>query len=289
MKHRTGFTLVETALAMSFIAVLLISVFAIMNRMTVIYQKTLTIRSVNAAGREIMDDISRFAGASTLPNRKAMCNGLSGEYFTNCVNDSGYKYVYHQFYSNNFEVNGRYPDAELPTSGVFCTGRYTYLWNTGYVLNPENKTAENYRATLKYTVGSDSEVSTSDFKLLRVIDVGSKICASNLNGNTYDITRAANDVSYSISLSEPPVELLDSSESQLALYDFKVFRPARHYVSGHAFYSGTFILATLQGDVDITASGDYCTSPPEGYMGEFTYCAINKFNFATRATGESDV
>lgn len=287
MKTRRAFTIVETAIAMAFVAILIISVFTIINRMTSIYRKTLTLRSVNAAGREIIDDISRFAGASTVPNRARMCSSLSGEYYNECVKDGAYKYVYQQFYSKDFDISGKRPDVELPTSGIFCTGRYTYLWNSGYVLNQENAGAEAYRATLKYTIGS-TETSVSDFRLIRITDVGSKICASNFNGATYSITKPANDLIYTAELSEPPAELLNNSEADIALYNLKVYRPARHTASGHALFSGSFVIATLQGDVDITATGDYC-STPSGYISEFSYCAINKFNFAVRATGETDV
>lgn len=287
MKLKRAFTLVETAIAMTFVAILLISVFTIINRMTSIYQKTATYRSVNAAGREVIDDISRFVGASVVPNRAKMCSSLSGEYYTACVNDGAYNFVYHQFYSGDFAVNGKMPDEDVPTSGVFCTGRYTYLWNTGYVLNPKNTEAVSYRANFTYTIGGENETSISDFRLIRVVDVGSKLCASNLSGATYSITKAANDVSYRANLAEAPVELLGDSEVSLALFDFRAYRPARHTSSGHAFFSGSFILATLQGDVDITATGDYC-SIPEGYISEFSYCAINKFNFAARAIGETD-
>ena len=65
--------------------------------------------------------------------------------------------------------------------------------------------------------------------------------------------------------------------------------------------SGTFILATLRGDIDIMRSGDYCslgtqfedkngnmvgdTSSLNNLGSEFNYCAINKFNFAARTAG----
>lgn len=280
-----GFTIIETSLAMVFVSILLLTVAMIITQMTSLYQKTLALKTVNATGQEVIDDISRIAGASSIANRKNMCNNLSGaEYVTACTKDGAYKFVYHQFYSNNIYVNGKLASDELPTSGTFCTGRYSYIWNTGYVLKDDS--AANLRASLTYTTASGSKVTISDFRLLRVTDVGGRICASNLNGNTYSITKSAADVSYSIDNREAPKELLSSSEKQLAVYDFKVFRPARHSASGHAFYSGTFTLATLMGDVDITATGDYCKSPPEGLMSDFTYCALNKFNFAVQATGE---
>ncbi|MBR2589230.1 hypothetical protein IKE84_02735 [Candidatus Saccharibacteria bacterium] len=285
MKKRTGFTIIETSLAMIFVAVLLITVAMIIMQMTSLYQKTIAIKTVNTTGQEIVDEISRTAGESSIINRKNMCNNLGNqEYYNQCVKDSAYNFVYHQFYSNDIYIGNRRTDEAVPTSGVFCTGKYSYIWNTGYVL--KDNRASNYRAKVTYNVPGRGSTTISDFRLLRTIDIGGKVCASNLNGNTYSITKAANNVTYTLSTAEAPRELLDEAEKQLAIYDMKVFRPARHSASGHAYYSGTFTLATLTGDIDITASGNYCTSPPSGIVSDFSYCAINKFNFAVQATGE---
>ena len=79
------------------------------------------------------------------------------------------------------------------------------------------------------------------------------------------------------------------SAGNLALYDFKVFPPVRNESTKHIFYSATFILATLRGGVDIMASENYCTdrSLAGTLVTDFNYCAINKFNFSMRATGET--
>ncbi len=63
------------------------------------------------------------------------------------------------------------------------------------------------------------------------------------------------------------------------------------------FFSGTFILATNNGDVNIVRTGDYCdphstntdgaTGSPLNLGSGFNYCGINKFNFAARTAGSS--
>lgn len=289
---KPGFTIVETSLAMSFVAVLLITVSMIIIQMTSIYQKTLTVKAVNAAGRELVDDFSHYISASTLINTNMLCGGLDEGYRDACRSDGAYKFIYQQYESANFQIAGKNAEKTVPTSGVFCTGRYTYLWNSGYVLNASNRGAETYRASVSYTLPNvDETITKNDFRLLRVKTSGNDICAANVNGKTYstDTVDPAN-ISYNLGdLAEEPEELLSTSEADLAVYDLRVFRPGRHNLTGHAFYSGTFILATLQGDVDITASGDFCTAPLDTNISEFTYCAINKFNFASQATGESDV
>jgi hypothetical protein len=82
------------------------------------------------------------------------------------------------------------------------------------------------------------------------------------------------------------IDLLDSSENDIALYDFTIFAPSVHYLTTAGFYSGTFILATLRGGIDINTTGDFCSDPPDNLNTDFAYCAINKFNFSMRAAGE---
>ena len=82
-------------------------------------------------------------------------------------------------------------------------------------------------------------------------------------------------------------ELLDKTDDRLVLYDFVIFPPTQHAVTLHSFYSGTFILGTERGSIDSTGIGEFCKAPPsDGLSTDFTYCAINKFNFAARSTGQ---
>ena len=98
------------------------------------------------------------------------------------------------------------------------------------------------------------------------------------DSNEYDVT--------SLALDAAPADLLADSDDSLAIYDLTIFRPVTHNLTFQSFYSGTFILATVPGGVDITGSGNYCKDAPDGLSTDFAYCAINKFNFAARARGE---
>ena len=283
-KTKKAFTMIELTLALAFISVMLIMVTVLIMQMTTIYQKTLTIKSVNATGREIIDDISRRISESTLVSTRYYCSGTVDEgHQKECMDDNAYKYIYHQNESKNFRVHGKEPEKSLPTNGTFCTGLYSYIWNTGYVLNPDNEGGSDLRAKIKYSNG-DTTVERDDFRLVRVFDSANSVCRNNLNAASYAFDETKINPTYN--LPSEPVELITNSESDLAIYDMMVFHPARHAYSGQAFYSGFFILATLQGEVDIKATGNYCKSPPESLITEFTYCAINKFNFAVMAGGK---
>lgn len=91
-----GFTLVELMLAMSFIAVLLISITMLIMHVTNQYTRGITLKNINSAGRVVSDDMQRTIQGS--PPMRIQNN--------------------ENFY--NFASWGR-----------LCLGTHTYVWNTG--------------------------------------------------------------------------------------------------------------------------------------------------------------
>ena len=279
---KKGFTMIETTLAMAFISVLMLLVAILIMQISAIYTKTLTMQAVNNTGSEIIDDFKRSINASLMVMDGSKCSGLQSAYQSTCKNDKAYKYIYQQYETNSLRDDHK----TIQTSGVFCSGYYTYFWNSGYVL--ANASASNYRAKVSYTYNGSSK-TLSDFRLIRVLDVNGKACQDKVS-NTYSLNTSADNVWYNLGgVPDEPAELIDSTEVQLALYDMKIYRPATHPLSGRAYYAGSFVLGTRQGDIDIKANGDFCKSPPQGHVTEFDYCAINKFNFAAQAIGEDNV
>lgn len=265
---RKGFTIIETTLSMTFISVLLLMTTFLIIQMSSIYQKTLTVKAVNTVSQELIEDITRHIRASTIVSTSAKCSMISETSLPDCIKDGAFKYIYRQ-YEYDFG-DGK----TVPTNGIFCSGLYTYIWNTGYVFR--NSYGNNFRAVIN---------GNSDYRLVRAFDPGGELCTGNVNGSTYEYNPDTVSPQYNIS---EPQELLSTAESDLALYDLRIFHPARHAYSGQAFYAGTFILATLQGDIDIRSSGEYCKGSNNAMFDEFTYCALNKYNFAAEATGETD-
>ena len=95
------------------------------------------------------------------------------------------------------------------------------------------------------------------------------------------------DAGYKIGrLSSQPSELLQDSDMSLALYDLVVSDSVLTKSSNHALYSASFILGTINGGINIMTESNFCQTP-SNYSLNFSYCAVNKFNFAVRATGET--
>lgn len=102
MKHNvrhTGFTLIELMLAMTFIAVMLIAIAMLVIQISTIYNRGITLRQVNQAGRAVTSDMQRtIAGSSA------------------------------------FEVN-----QDALDRGRLCTGQYSYIWNRAEMLEHDDR------------------------------------------------------------------------------------------------------------------------------------------------------
>ena len=259
-RTKQGFTITEVSLSMVFVSFLLLAIAALIMYSTTLYQKGLTLRAVNNTGLELVDELTRTISYSRTTN--------SDKY-------------YFQYYGTVYLPNaGNQQLNEVPYWGVFCTGTYSYAWNTGYISN--NSTYRRTASGANFTDEQRLKVNgSSNFRLIRMNDSTRELCASVLAHGADSPNRTP---------STPSVTNIHemfsaSSEHQLALYDFRVYPPTNHQLTGHTFYTGSFVLGTIHGSVDITTTSNVCKEPSDGLTTDFTYCAINKFNFAVRATG----
>lgn len=90
-KRNRGFTLVELMIAMAFVSMLLLAIAFVVLRISGIYNKGVTIKAVNQAGRTIVEDMKRTIA----------------------------------------ESDPATIDTTLQQSGRLCTGTYSYVWNLG--------------------------------------------------------------------------------------------------------------------------------------------------------------
>lgn len=291
-KNQKGFTLVELALALVFVSVLLITVAWLTIHITTVYEKGLAMKAVNSVGKELVDDFSRAVSVSPAMTTNSLCSqkynkDTRTEQYNRCVNDSARKFSYQQRYNRVIEKKTG-NEMVVPTNGVFCTGRYSYIWNSAYVLNMGDgsqydyspATVGNYKAVFSYNGGTND-----NFRLLKVSDFTRELCTQHVNGSEYVYDDSP---VYTLSGMTPETneDLLDNSDNNIALYDMTIFAPTIHDLTSSAYYSGTFILATLRGGININSTGEFCSDPPDNLATDFAYCAINKFNFAMRAAGE---
>lgn len=108
--NRAGFTLVELLMAMTFVSMLMLGIAVTVIQISNIYNKGLTMRAVDQAGRAISQDIRQtLAGAEPFNIDTA----------------------FHEQSDQGFTYGGR-----------LCTGTYSYIWNYGRALSSENQQAK---------------------------------------------------------------------------------------------------------------------------------------------------
>ena len=285
----SGFTIIEVTISLIFISILLLSVIFVAVHLSSIYQKGNIMNAINSTSRLLVDDFQR--GIATSPAR-SLSDICRVEYASNSnelnkwLQDQARLYVYQQNYGTiKAKQTGKILES-VPLSGVFCSGRYTYLWNTGYVLNSiDYEIVSGSRATF-----SDGDTEIDDYRLIKIEDSDRTICRSHMevvtnNNRIYKVADIA--PTYKLTGTEYK-EVIKKNNEDIALYDLTVFAPTEHALTMQHFDSGTFILATLRGNVDITGTGEFCKTPPDiGLSSGFNYCAINKFNFSARTSGQN--
>lgn len=109
-ENSNGFTIVELLLAMSFVTMLLLLIALTVMQIGNIYNKGLTMRAVNQAGRTITADIRHSLSASQPFEIE-----------------------------RNFKLNINPDNRDDSYGGRLCTGVYSYVWNRGkWMDNQEN-------------------------------------------------------------------------------------------------------------------------------------------------------
>lgn len=300
---KKGFTLVELSFSIAFLAGISLTLVLTITNLAAVYQRGITLKQVNTVGTEVINELRTSISNSSNDNIVDLCiqnyEGDANQTRTrqNCQKDDAYNFVNVARHSNVNIINHTSME-DLAVYGAFCSGIYSYIWNSGYFFNPEEYTVTTTPATLTYYDNDGNKQKKQNFKLLKVIDPSRAVCISASNAIDKTSYFTADQLSQSINgdfaiekeyglVTEPPVDLLETSANgALALYNLSIYRPVQDSASRNLFYSGSFILATITGGMNIMVNDSNCAPPNEYKAQNFNYCAINKFNFAAKANGE---
>ena len=300
-RKKTGFTLTEISIAVLFVALLALTVIAITMNLISSYRRGLMLKQVNTVGNDLIDDLRAAVSSSSSKNLANICElkfSTPAVARTACEQDGAYSTTY-LVRLGDVTVGKNTRDqktlSNVPLYGAFCSGSYSYIWNSGYYFSSNYETTVS-AASLRYKLDGEANTKTvSGFRLVKINDPNRVVCISKITNNGYtkntDLFGSLNgnfDLTTSSDVfKEDAIDMLENDTySDLALYDLSVFRPAIDTTKRNVFYNGSFILATIAGGINITANGDYCATPEEYDIEDFDYCAINKFNFAIQANGE---
>ena len=315
-KCKDGFTLVELSLSLVFIAILSIAVVLVMSNAISSYHRTITLNKVENIGSGLVRDIRTSIQGASAKSLEVLCgdNYPNGNAANNCKNDKGKKFAM-MLRKANVVVNKKTgAKINVPVFGTLCTGTYSYVWNSGYFFSDDYTMQEGVEmASLRYKVGNGEEKVASGFKLLKIRDESRKVCEAAIRykkvndsiDNSYGNGFFQSEINMAkfTNTDEEPIEYLSNKltnvneetgepltsdrDSNLAIYYMDTSISEQIGVTKNAYYFSSFVLGTVQGGINIGASGNFCAAP-EGINSEvenLDYCAINKFNFAALAVG----
>lgn len=157
-----GFTLVELMLAMAFVSVLLLAIATIAIQAGKLYNRGLTLKSINQSGREISDSLRRDF-------LQANAGKISGN-------------------ANSAVIMVQAGGADR--SGRLCLGDYSYVWNVPKVVSGEVKAG----ASIITEVGGPHSGRPINFA--RVIDPDGMLCQKNETTGAYMSTVATDKVTH---------------------------------------------------------------------------------------------
>ena len=160
--RRYGFTLIELMLAMAFVSVLLLAIATIAIQAGKLYNRGLTLKSINQSGREISDSLRRDF-------LQANAGKISGNASSAVV---------------MVQAGG------ADRSGRLCLGDYSYVWNVPKVVSGEVKSG----AGIITEVGGPHSGRPINFA--RVIDPDGMLCQKNETTGAYMSTVATDKVTH---------------------------------------------------------------------------------------------
>ncbi len=304
MKKRAkkGFTLIELMLSVAFLASLTVMIAVLVSNAAATYRRGITLKRVNATGTEIMEDFRATISDNRSNDPNITCDSVYEEIQDRdaCKNDDGFSFVSLKGYKT-VKIKGEktYNVGEdgTPVYGLFCTGKYTYIWNSGYFFDTKlyQVGPEGHPASPIVVRYKDTDIT--NFRLLKVLDERRSVCIDAIARYTQEeygtvSYMGSNDMEgipdfYNLSsLGQAPVELISGEDGEgLALYDLTVSRPATGGSNKISFYSGSFILGSIEGGVNISSPSDYCKAFIDEGIADQDYCAVNRFNFAVQTSG----
>ncbi|MBR3252993.1 type II secretion system protein [Candidatus Saccharibacteria bacterium] len=331
-KTRGGFTLIEMALSLAFIGILSVMIVVLIQNTTSSYRRGLILNQLNTVGMDLIDDIrSSVQGAST-DSLKKLCQRIYPPDYDDlgdCLGDN----------ANSFSIVTKYGEVKLqndggteqsigtmPVYGAFCTGTYTYIWNSGYF--DEGQFAQGYKV---YKLGSTDRLYSAtlvdtdgvsigtNFRLLKIYDRERTICR-NANGAQSSVSAFGSTGPYTF-IKEPgegtftgynnnvPTTfvinstMLSGSVNSDKNNEGGVELLKRNSVNDlviYDFYMTRPAMSETRQNLFFAGSfvlgtrrggvdikaGGNSCRPPSDEYSDLEYCAINKFNFAVQAGGE---
>lgn len=256
---RSGFTLIELTLAMTFISILLLTIALTVMRVATIYNRGMTLKEVNQTARNISDDLRRTVVATGEYN--LAIGTVDGEVDNN----------------NYFEIRN---SGNVTLGGRLCLGTYSYVWNTAQGIETAMKGAAD-----KEWVAFNSEIKRGQpvrvahlVHLQKVPDPGRVYCQkSSQTSNKPRLKDIRNEDESLVT------ELVKAGDRNIAVQNMVMVNSTLDPASGQGLYRIAYTLGT--GDTSAMTDDRTACRPPDDPNSNLEYCNIQRFMVVLRTGG----
>ena len=288
MKTRKGFTLTELAVAIAFISILLLTIATVTLNMVRTYHKGNTMKEINTVGLELISEFTDAISASSNFDYKSYCSlFINATQKEECESDSGQRFIFQESLVDVKIKNASMEISDAQKYGIFCTGKYSYIWNTGYTMGSSD--GEHTKSSDLYETSDDGANldSLGTFRLKKYQDPTRSLCVNTFYNDSGDLQGySSSTIRNNDSLTLLSDELIKTQD--LAIFSLKVDHPIVEEVSSNALYTVHLILGSISGGID-TRGDDPSCNMDTGSSYDIEYCATNKFNFTIQANGNSNI
>ncbi len=288
LKTKKGFTLTELAVAIAFISILLLTIATVTLSMVQTYHKGNTMKEINTVGLELISEFTDAISASSNFNYQSYCSMFTDAASkAACEGDGGQKFIFQQSVVDVQIKNTSTTISNAQKYGIFCTGKYSYVWNTGYTMKSSD--GEHTKSSDLYVV-SDASADLSGlgtFRLKKYQDPTRSLCVETFYDNSGNLQAYSN----STIKNDSPLTLLSDElikTQDLAIFSLKVDQPVIEEVSSDALYTVHLILGSISGGIDTSGSDPSCNMDTSSSY-DIEYCAANKFNFTVQTKGGNNI
>ena len=322
-KIKKGFTLTELAVAIAFISILLLTIATVTLNMVQTYHKGNTMKAINTVGLELISEFTDAISASSNFNYQSYCsmftNSASSAPKTDCENNKGQKFIFQEKTTRVGIKNTSTEISDAQTYGIFCTGKYSYVWNTGYTMgssdgehskssdlyvditNPEHPVPVSNFSDLGINKDTSGNKEFGNFRLRKYQDQTRSMCVDAFYEKDGDHNRTLQNDYNSGSIDN--IDFSSQSKSNfgshlisdeliktqdLAIFSLKVNKPIVEEVSSNSLYTVHLTLGSISGGIDTSSDDPSCNMNTNSSY-DIEYCATNKFNFTAQTKGSNNI
>ena len=258
-KKQSGFTIIELTLAMAFVSVLLVAIALTVIQICGIYNRGVTLKEVNQAGRSISTDLQNSITATT----PFSVDPQVGDVYLNPSTE----------YAKSSIVSQEW-------GGSLCLGQFSYIWNNGKSISDAINSGD-YAKLNKYSgVTYSGTVSDGDIiRFIKIYDPNADYCVKNSQDNIPLVTKTKS------------TELLNVGQNNLVIHKFAITTADSDAVNqavvttSQQLYDITFMIGTNdRSALNLDSNGVALScAPPSVLTSDPTYCSVQQFHFVARA------